>query len=156
MCRTTSSNKSVLSKLFPTADRIVPTFPIETAHQQLNITHLTSSDLAALKRNDPFMYYSIPSVKNVALNCKDVNASLLNVPSSRHSHCSEVKSKENASTKCTVTRQRRLSVECHPDVLMEALLADSDVMSSLKQVESGNDDEDELYDFLFALHETAR
>jgi hypothetical protein len=135
---------------------MVPTFPIEIAPQRLNTTDLTSSDLAALKRNDPFMYYSIPSVKNVDLHCKDVNAPLLNVTSSRHSNCSEIKSKENASTKCLVTRQRRLSVECHPNFLMEGLLAVPDGMPSLQQLDSGNRDGDYLYEFLFTLHETAR
>ncbi|KAL7484703.1 hypothetical protein ACHAW6_011489 [Cyclotella cf. meneghiniana] len=155
MFHTISSNESVLSKVFPTADWIVPTFSNEAAPQELNITDLTSSDLAALKRNDPFMYYSIPSVKNAALNCKDVNASLLNVSLSQYSTCSEIKSKENASTKYIVTRQRQLSVECHPDVLTEGLLADPDVMSPSEKLKWGNDDKDEMYDFLFTLHETA-
>ncbi|KAL7475051.1 hypothetical protein ACHAW6_000984 [Cyclotella cf. meneghiniana] len=155
MFHTISSNESDLSKVFSTADWIVPTFPNETAAQQLNIIDLTSSDLVALKRNDPFMYYSILSVKNAALNYKDVNASLLNVPLNQYSTCSEIKSKENASTKCIVTRQRKLLVECHPNVFTEGLLADPDVMSPLEKSKWGNDEKDELYDFLFMLHETA-
>ncbi|KAL3799797.1 hypothetical protein HJC23_010447 [Cyclotella cryptica] len=156
MCLPTPSDEKHLSNALSTTDRIVPTFPVEAASQQLEMTYVTSSDLAALKRNDPFMYYSIPSVKNAALHCKDVSVPLVDVPSRRHASFSEIKSKDNALTKCVVTRQRRLSMECHPDLLMEEMLADANFMASLSQSESANDPEDDLYDFLLALHETSR
>ena len=151
MCLATSSSKSVPSKeVCSTTDGIVPTFPVEPAPQQLDITDLTSSDLARLRRDDPFMYYSIPSVNNAALHLENVSATALHSPSSQHS--SETKSNhDNASTKQMVTRQRRLSLECHHDSFMEEMLAGDDFKTTVKQPESDKDDGDDLYYFLLTL-----
>ena len=75
------------------------------------------------------MYYSIPSVRNAALHGKDVDASLLDVPSRSTSVDSEC-------PKRSVTRQRRISTECHPDLLLEEMFADQEFMSSLNQLKS--------------------
>jgi hypothetical protein len=161
MCHPTLSNKTVKtpervhSKSFSTPDRLVPTFPAETAPQHLDVSELTSSDLALLRREDPFMYYSIPSVKIAALHCVDVHTPAgLALPPNPNG--SEMESKNNSSTKRTVTRQRRISAECHPDILMEEMLADTNFMSSLEALESDMDDIDNLYDFLLTLDETSR
>jgi hypothetical protein len=161
MCHPTLSNKTVKtpervhSKSFSTPDRLVPTFPAETAPQHLDVSELTSSDLALLRREDPFMYYSIPSVKIAALHCVDVHTPAgLALPPNPNG--SEMESKNNSSTKRTVTRQRRISAECHPDILMEEMLADTNFMSSLEALESDMDDIDNLFDFLLTLDETSR
>ncbi|KAL7481234.1 hypothetical protein ACHAW6_006909 [Cyclotella cf. meneghiniana] len=140
MCLPTLSNetmkmlKRVHSKAFSTKHQIVPTFPVETAPQHMDVSDLTSSNLASLKRNDPFMYYSIPSAKNAALHCE--------------------KSKRNSSTELSVTRQRRISTECHPDLLLEKMLTDTNFTASLKELDSYSDIGDDLYDFLLSLDET--
>ncbi|KAL7475551.1 hypothetical protein ACHAW6_001460 [Cyclotella cf. meneghiniana] len=126
--------KRVHSKAFSTKHQIVPTFPVETTPQHIDVSDLTSSDLASLKRNDPFMYYSIPSAKNAALHCEN--------------------SKRFSSTKLSVTRQGRISTECHPDLLMEKIFTDTNLMASLKDLDSYSDDGDDLYDFLLSLDET--
>ena len=98
------------------------------------------------------MYYSIPGVKNAALHCKDV--SMTDLPSDRND--SEMILKRNLSTKRSVPRRRRISVECHPDVLLEEMFTDTNFMSSLKDLDSCSDDSDDLYDFLLCLDETSQ
>ena len=149
MCIPTLSNETVKApkrvhcKALSTKHQIVPTFPVERAPQHMDVSDLTSSDLASLKRNDPFMYYSIPSAKNAALHCEDVSMFV-----------GLEKSKRNSSTALSVTRQRRISTECHPDLLLEKMFADTNFMASLKDLDSHGDDCDDLYDFLLSLDET--
>ena len=64
-----------------------------------NIT--TSSDLEALKVGDPFLYHSIPAVKEATLNFKEVDMSRLSGP--------------NADSVTQVKRQTRLTTESAPD-----------------------------------------
>ena len=47
------------------------------AKQQINTTYLSSSDLESLRKNDPFMYYSVPGVREAEcfLKLKDVGTS---------------------------------------------------------------------------------
>ncbi|KAL7475556.1 hypothetical protein ACHAW6_001469 [Cyclotella cf. meneghiniana] len=116
---TTKKPKRVHSKKFATKNQIVQTFPVETAPQHMDVSDLTSSDLASLKRNDPFMYYSIPSARKAALHCED-DFMFVDLE----------KSKCNTSTELTVTRQRRISTECHPDLLMEQMFTDTNFMAS--------------------------
>ncbi len=89
------------------------------------------------------MYYSIPSAKNAALHCED-DSIFVDLE----------KSKRNSSTKLSVTRQRRISTECHPDLLLEKMLTDTNFMASLKELDSYSDNGDDLYDFLLSLDET--
>ena len=101
------------------------------------------------------MYYSIPSVKIAALHCEDVYTPAgLALPPNPNG--SEMESTDKSSTKHTVTRQRRISAECHPDILMGEMFADTKFMSSLDSLESDIDDIDNLYDFLLKLDETSR
>jgi hypothetical protein len=59
---------------------------------------LSSQDLASLKKKDPFLYYSIPSIRVAAVLNKQP------VPEAEASK---------------VRRQSRLSFECHPDLLLD-------------------------------------
>ena len=160
MCHPTLSKKTmktlerVHSKSVSTPDWLVPTFPAKRAPQHLDVSELTSSDLALLRRDDPFMYYSIPSVKIAALHCEDVHTPAgLALPPNPNG--SEMESKDDSSTKRTVTRQRRISAECHPDIFMGEMFADTKFMSSIEALEADIDD-DNLYDFLLTLDETSR
>ncbi|KAL7515891.1 hypothetical protein ACHAWX_000964 [Stephanocyclus meneghinianus] len=138
-----------------TTDITIPTFPVETAPQQLDVTSLTSAELSELKINDPFMYYSIPSVRNAALHGKDVDASFLDVPS-------RSTSVDNECPKRSVTRKRRISTECHPDIMLEEIFADQEFMASLNELKSDvsvllEDSYDahagSLFEYLFELKE---
>ncbi|KAL3779318.1 hypothetical protein HJC23_013768 [Cyclotella cryptica] len=109
----------------------IPTFPIERAQQQMDVTSLTSSELSDLKRDDPFMYYSISSVRSAALRGKDVDISLFRSQSTALQSSSVDRIYEG-----TVTRQRRVSTECHPDLLYADLFEEDGFKPSL-QLESG-------------------
>ncbi|KAL3796542.1 hypothetical protein HJC23_009673 [Cyclotella cryptica] len=60
----------------------------ETSPKQIDIRRTSSSELASLKENDPFMYYSIPAVRSAAMHGNAIDlltfqeaARSLNVPS---------------------------------------------------------------------------
>jgi len=62
--------EEVLFKQYPVSssnkkDIIVETFKA-TVPRELDLRDISSSDLASLKDDDPFMYYSIPAVRNTA------------------------------------------------------------------------------------------
>jgi hypothetical protein len=109
----------------------VPTF-VERPVEQLEVSNLTSSDLASLKRNDAFMYYSIPTARAAAMHGKDVDPSLLRVDASTSSPSSEEETTSRKARKVSrkVTRQRRVSTECHPDLMLEELFSDPEFVAA--------------------------
>jgi hypothetical protein len=101
---------------------IVPTFPKEsTKALEVCPSTLSSQDLALLKEQDSFMYYSIPSTRN--------KATLNSLPVSEMEGSRKIK------------RQSRISFECHPDLLFEDVTSES----------SNQDDCDEESDSNFIL-----
>ena len=150
--RTLNAAEEELTNVF------IPTFPVERAPQQMDATSLTSSKLSNLKSDDPFMYYSISSVRNATLRGKNVDISLLRAPPIP----SQSSSVDRMCYEGTVARQRRFSTECHPDLLYAEMFADHDFMASLTKLESGasqllGDDnylyEDSLFDYLLELND---
>jgi hypothetical protein len=109
----------------------VPTF-VERPVEQLEVSNLTSSDLASLKRNDAFMYYSIPTARAAAMHGEDVDPSLLRVDASTSSPSSEEETTSRKARKVSrkVTRQRRVSTECHPDLMLEELFSDPEFVAA--------------------------
>lgn len=147
--------KRVRSKRVSTTDLTVLTFPNEAAPQLLDVTGITSSDLATLKKTDPFMYYSIASVQNATLLFTDVEESLaFDLVTKQNS--SEMNLRMDASIKHTVHRKQRISTECHPDLLLEQMFLNDDIMASSESLELDSDDGDDLYDFLLSLDEPSR
>jgi hypothetical protein len=57
-------------------DKVVDTFA-EKPERNIDTRYMTSSDLAALKQSDPFMYFSIPVVREAEMMGRDVDMSLL-------------------------------------------------------------------------------
>mmetsp|Transcript_35921 Transcript_35921/g.65891 ORF Transcript_35921/g.65891 Transcript_35921/m.65891 type:complete len:151 (-) Transcript_35921:230-682(-) len=76
---------------------------------EIDLTHLSESDLSSLQQKDPFMYHSIPSIHKARLYLKDIDHSTLVAP----------KAPQASSI---VSRKSRVSTECHMDVLLEDLL----------------------------------
>ncbi|KAL7479620.1 hypothetical protein ACHAW6_005343 [Cyclotella cf. meneghiniana] len=134
---------------------LVQTFQVERAPQQMDLASLNSSELSNLKNDDPFMYYSISAVRSATLRGKNVDISILRAaPKSLQS--------SSVDSEGTVTRQRRVSAECHPDLLYGEMFTDHDLMTSLKNLESGssrslgnenNLHEDWLFGYLLELNE---
>ena len=94
----------------------MPTFS-EKPQKQINPSDLSSSDVASLKTNDAFMYYSIPSARKAAILNKPVDMQREVGP---------------------VTRQSRISFECYGDLLLEDLINDTAVESN-SDTEPDND-----------------
>jgi hypothetical protein len=92
---------------------IVPTIK-EANHQELNLCGLSESDLQVLRKQDPFMYHSIPSVYKATLTLQAAD----NV--------------KTISTQASsiVTRKSRVSTECHASLLMEDLFDDEEVLNN--------------------------
>ena len=75
---------------------------------EVDISTLSAEDLQSLKREDPFLYYSIPAVRRAALfNLEEPDVS-----------------ESSLGDSTTVKRCTRVSFECHTDLLMEDLLGD--------------------------------
>ena len=71
----------------------------------------TANDLQSIKEKDPFLYYSIhPAVAKA-------NVSNVQTPGTK-SYITRSSSKRSKVQPRTVTRNSRISFECHPDVLI--------------------------------------
>lgn len=107
----------------PSSDFIVPTFSKEDEMPRyIRTNDLTEEDLEALKKEDFFAYYSIPSVKEAEVHNQAVDVSVLSASS-----------KDNQAQ--TVERRSRISFECHPDVFLD--------IQETTSSESDADEEDE-------------
>ena len=125
----------------------VPTFR-EEGPNAIDLASLTSADIEQLKTQDAFMYYSIPTVSATAVNGEEVDATALlsSLTSGR-------------TTSCMVERKKRLSTECHPDVLIEELVKEysgmdmKDLNVDIHQDvgESARDDDDDWLDFYVSM-----
>ncbi|KAL3798837.1 hypothetical protein HJC23_004625 [Cyclotella cryptica] len=129
----------------------VPTF-VEKAEAQIEVTSLNASDIASLKAYDPFMYYSIPAARNAAMKGKEVEPSLFHAdaPSSCVSSNTEVRSRKAPKISCQVTRQRRVSTECHPDLLWGDMSRDPDFVEAMSRPSEYDYDFDDYFSSLLA------
>lgn len=111
---------------------MVPTFN-DKPSEFIEITRLTSYEIASLKEIDPFTYYSIPTVRKSTMKGKDMNQKLLGVDALSSCFSPAIKHSSRKSHKVShiITKQRRLSMEMHPDALLEELLNDPEFMSSV-------------------------
>ena len=85
----------------------VPAGMARARPQELNIDNLTDDDIEALHELDPFLYYSIPGIRQARVSLADRDD--LNFDVLRRSNT-------------VVKRKSRVSFECHIDVLLEELL----------------------------------
>lgn len=102
----------------------------------------TNEDLQALKDQDPFMYYSIPVVRDATLLFQDVDVSLLDKKSPiQRSGISRPVRIQSECGDCSAKQfmwKSRLSMECHADLILSNFLGRS----------NSNDDDCEAADFL--------
>jgi hypothetical protein len=97
MCTSNRNRQFQLSSSSLTGENIctftVPTFKEQRFTTTINTKDLEStSDLAMLKKNDPFMFHSIPEVRKAVIKGEDVNLSTLSA-SDHHSRSSIVERK---------------------------------------------------------------
>ena len=107
---------------------------------------LSVQDLAQLKKDDAFAFYSIPAAKQAALQHGVVDLRRLSEASFSAASAvadSTANSASNGSEDQTVERQKRISFECYPDIAimpedLEAALNDG----GLDEEEEDNDRRD--------------
>ena len=96
----------------------------ETEKKVIDTANLNEEDLNALKKSDPFLYYSIPGVRAATIQSnRSVDMSSLHggvIP--RRASCPS----RIESTPTMVERRSSISFECHPDLLLENNLEDDD------------------------------
>ncbi|KAL7465241.1 hypothetical protein ACHAXS_005571 [Conticribra weissflogii] len=107
---------------------------------KIDITRLSPEDFENLRIADPFLYYSIPTIKSAELLLRDVDYSNLDKSSIRRNciSCpSRIESEgNNASLPFEVKRKSRISFECYSDLLLEDLFAeDPDSCQSCEEKE---------------------
>ena len=97
----------------------------------LALKTVSIDDLKTIKKKDPFLYYSIPGVRSAELLGKEVDTANLGTCKIRSCPSSLfTKSRRVYQPVRTVTRGKRISFECHQDLLFGDL-----------PIEEGNEDD---------------
>jgi hypothetical protein len=131
----------------------VPTV-FEKPTVQMNLRNLNSADVAALKKKDPFMYYSIEEVRAAAvLNRRVDTSTFIDEPIKDDAAAAagpppSNKQKQGEDGRI-ITRKSRMSFEVHGDLLFEEFIHELGVDSAAPRPEAMDADVD-LFDY-FAL-----
>jgi len=114
--------------------------PAKKRTEQINLKNLSASDLSSLKQNDPFMYYSIPGVRNAAQLGEEIDVTKLDASMMQRNcfSCPSRMQSQGQASSSTVTRCSRISFECHTDVIM------GDLLSEMFDEMEGQDDDDAM------------
>jgi hypothetical protein len=102
----------------------------------MDVSHLGYSGLHLLKKNDPFMYYSIPGAKDVSEEHLDEMLPSLVIGSKENSSEEDTsRHRQNrrrsvSDSHLLVRRRSRISYEGYPDVDLEGVLQDISEMKS--------------------------
>ena len=82
------------------------TAPCHPEPIEIDISTLSAEDLQSLKRDDPFLYYSIPVVRRAEFSLEEPDMSPTSLKESLK------------DSSITIKRRTRVSYECHTDLLM--------------------------------------
>ena len=78
----------------------------------VDLKYITSlDDLKSIKKQDPFMYYSIPGARKATVLMRDIDLSNL-------IGAGQAVQGETPQASQKVSRSTRISFECHPDLLL--------------------------------------
>ena len=84
--------------------------------REVDLKHITSlDDLKSAKKQDPFMYYSIPGARKATVLMQDLDLSNL-------IGAGQAVQDETPQASPKVSRRSRISFECHPDLLLADML----------------------------------
>ena len=124
---------------------MVPTNNENKPKKTVDLRHITTlDDLKSIKKQDSFMYYSIPGARKATVRMQDIDmANLLGAP--EHAVQDEA---PQISQK--VLRSTRVSFECHPDLLL------ADLLNDLEGLDLENLGEEDLLDMDFEPTCTAK
>mmetsp|Transcript_31683 Transcript_31683/g.67126 ORF Transcript_31683/g.67126 Transcript_31683/m.67126 type:complete len:175 (+) Transcript_31683:80-604(+) len=116
----------------------------------INLANYSDEDLEELRRSDPFMYFSIPSVRSANLRHETyrrepVRRNSLPAHGNDRSQNEYISGRDNNQGDQEVLRQSRISFEAHSSVILSELL---DSLGDDGSFDDGNDD-DGSFDSLF-------
>ena len=126
----------------------------EESSQKQNVIvdtrHLNAQDLMTLKKQDPFLYYSLPS--SVRRNAATADGAGKNKKDMDYMSSPLIgKSTSTPMTKLTSTKVERrscISFECHPDLLMEDEWLNDDAAATVNEGFEADVDFDSILDQL--------
>ena len=97
---------------------------------------LKGEDLETLKKQDPFLYFSIPALRSATLLGREVDmSSLKGDRSSRRASCP---SKIESAPSTKIERRSRISFECHTDLILEGCIDDMDDLNMRDEFDFGS------------------
>jgi hypothetical protein len=100
---------------------------------------LSAQDLRSLKKQDPFLYYSLPGVREASVQQKRVDMHQIAQEGLRRTCAScpaSIQTVATSDTTAKVKRCTRVSFECAPDLLLEDLLEEG--MTELSENEKSS------------------
>jgi hypothetical protein len=122
--------------------------------KEIDISSLTAQDLCKLKTEDPFLYYSIPSIRRKSYLCDESNDvdAIKSSTSRRSSLPADFRSRQDAlyqdvhedtrRRESIVRRTSRLSKEAHPLLIFEEMM----LHELLELDDDDSDDDDDMDD----------
>jgi hypothetical protein len=125
----------------------VPTV-FEKPTVQMNLGNLNSADVAALKKKDPFMYYSIKEVRTAAvLNRRVDTSTFIDEPTTKDDAAAAAgpppsKKQKQGEDGRIITRKSRMSFEVHGDLLLEEFVHELGVANAARRPEAMDADVD--------------
>jgi len=137
---------TVISTVPSNGSEVFPVFTIPTKGPSepkkviLNTSSLNEENLKSLKQEDPFLYYSIPSVRRAAVFGNKCTTDVSSLQQSTNSSWVEVQ------------RRSCISFECHTDLILENCTNPSPSASGRTRARV-NDDEDDDAPFANATHD---
>ena len=90
----------------------------------IDLKNMSAEDLKSIKKQDPFLYYSIPGVRSAMFLSTDIDTSDLGASKTKSCPSRLQTTRGKARSSRTTTRSSCISFECHPDLMMEDLLSD--------------------------------
>eukprot|EP00985_Skeletonema_marinoi_P029915 scaffold29627_cov80-Skeletonema_marinoi.AAC.2 len=131
--------------------------PVDPTPKEVNVNNsLSAQDLKSLKKRDPFLYYSIPGVRDATVRLEhDVDMHQIAQKGLKR-HCQSCPAKLTSSISepvAKVKRCTRVSFECHTDLLLDLDdLSGSDGLGDMgKALEEFSLEDGSCEDFLFKL-----
>ena len=126
--------------------------------KEIDISSLTDEDLCKLKTDDPFLYYSIPSMRRKSYLCDESNDgnAIMSSTSHRSSLPSDFRLRQDAlyqdvpedtrRRESIVRRMSRMSTEAHPSLMLEEMM-----LQDLLELDDDNSADDDDMDDDFEL-----
>ncbi|KAL7508689.1 hypothetical protein ACHAXN_005784 [Cyclotella atomus] len=119
----------------------------KTSTKQVDTRRLSSSGAALLKAQDPFMYYSVPTLRRASYLKMDLPTFQAAASAGPFDLETDHSSDESLTV---VRRQSRVSTECHPDYLFTEFYGLND---NEDDTDIEDEDSDAEEDFLMAIIE---